>query len=96
MLDVRFMLSDDCTPDEPVIVKESRGRVRFELCHGLFLPAGVAGLNSAVRQILAGGQWFQLWQGDIISMSTPEFKEFTDARIHRGPLVDEEAGPRHR
>ncbi|MFF6847043.1 hypothetical protein [Streptomyces antimycoticus] len=86
MIDVRYIYSDDCTWEQPVEAEERRGSIRFKLCRGLFQPQGVAGLNSAVQQLLAGGQWFQLWRGEIVSMHSPELREF-DARIHRGPLV---------
>ncbi|GHJ21690.1 hypothetical protein ACH4LN_18165 [Streptomyces albus] len=94
MLSVQFTRAG-LSIDEPVRVTETRGHITYELHSGLFLPEGVAALNSATRAILAGGQWFQLWKGEIISMETPEL-EARHAGIHRGPLVDQEAGPRHR
>ena len=42
--------------------------------------------------LLAGGQWFQLWRGEIVSMHSPELREF-DARIHRGPLANQAPSP---
>lgn len=95
MIHVSYDYDDTLTFEDPVEVEERRGNIRFKLCRGLFLPEGVAGLNSAVRQLLAGGQWFQLWRGEIVSMHSPELREFKDARIHRGPLVDEKTGPRY-
>lgn len=96
MLSVQFIRAS-LSIDEPVRVTERRGSITFELCDGLYLPEGVAALNSACTAVLAGGQWFQLWKGEIISMHSPELqlKEF-HAGLHRGPLVDQEAGPRHR
>lgn len=85
MLAVRYALAD-LSPDAPVQVIERRGSLNFELCRGLFLPEGVAALNSAASQILAGGQWFQLWQGEIVSMSSPEIGD-RDGWLHRGPLA---------
>lgn len=96
MLDVRFVFSGDRSHDEPVAVRETRGQIRFELYRGLFLPEGVAALNSATQAILSGGQWFQLWKGEIVSMASPELREPPYARIHRGPLADEATGPRYR
>ncbi|HCA85503.1 MAG TPA: hypothetical protein DEQ61_08420 [Streptomyces sp.] len=96
MLNVHFRYDDSLDVARPVAVKERRGDITFELCRGLFLPEGVAALNSAVGQILAGGQWFQLWKGEVVSMASPELREYRSARIHRGPLVEQEAGPRHR
>ncbi|MFJ4637502.1 hypothetical protein ACIP69_17995 [Streptomyces hygroscopicus] len=95
MLDVRYVYDDTLTFEDPVELEERRGNIKFKLCRGLFLPEGVAGLNSAVQTLLAGGQWFQLWRGEIVSMRSPELREYKNARIHRGPLVDQEARPSH-
>ena len=91
---MQYVYSTDRTFDEPVAVKETRGNIRFELYRGLFLPEGVAALNSATAQVLAGGQWFQLWRGEIVSMRSPLPKEPPYGRIHRGSLVDQEARSR--
>jgi CO/xanthine dehydrogenase FAD-binding subunit len=32
----------------------------------------VDAMNPATERFLAGGQWFQLWQGEIITMDSPE------------------------
>jgi hypothetical protein len=97
MLSIRFLLAD-LSDDAPVVVKESRGKVKYLLHKGLFLPEGVAALNASSSAILAGGQWFQLWQGEIISINSPEPKarSIEYAGVHRGPLVDQAAGPRNR
>lgn len=86
MLQAHCVYDDELTIEDPVEVEERRGSLRFKLYRGLFLPEGVAGLNSTFRQLFAGGQWFQLWRGEIVSMNSPKLREF-DARIHRGPLV---------
>lgn len=90
MLDVQYVYGNGRSFDEPVAVRETRGKIQFQLYRGLFLPEGVAALNSAVQQLLAGGQWFQLWRGEIVSMRSPLLKE-PYGRIHRGSLVDQEA-----
>lgn len=95
MLSVQFLL-EDLDEDCPVEVRERRGRVTYRLANGLFLPEGVAALNCAARKLLAGGQWFQLWKGEIVSMNSPAALGGYCARIHRGPLVDQEARPGHR
>ena len=92
MLSVTYEIARDRPVDAPVKIVESRGRIQYELCGGLFLPEGVAALNSAAEKLLAGGQWFQLWKGEIVSMASPEIRE-CDGRLHRGPLVDQTAGP---
>lgn len=89
MLTVSYIYKDDRTEEVPVQVRESRGNVTFELYRGLFLPRGVAALNSATSMVLAGGQWFQLWRGEVVSMDSPEFRGFKGARIRRGSVVDQ-------
>ena len=89
MLDVQYVLKD-LSETQPVEIEERRGQVRFMLSNGLFVPEGVAALNSAVRQLLAGGQWFQLWRGEIVSIASPEVRGDC-ARIYRGPLVPQGA-----
>lgn len=91
MLSVRFVYGDDRTTADPVQVEERRGAVTYELCRGLFLPEGVAALNAVTSQILAGGQWFQLWKGEIVSMASPRTRG-CDGGIYRGPLVQEGSG----
>ncbi|NXY96394.1 hypothetical protein HYE82_18760 [Streptomyces sp. BR123] len=95
MLRVIFEIARDLTVDRPIRVTEGRGWVRYELCEILFPPEAVAALNSATAEVLAGGQWFQLWRGDIISMHSPE-TEGRDGGVHRGPLAHEAAGPGNR
>lgn len=94
MIRFDFSYSDELTWQRPVRMEESRGNVSFKLCRAVFLPEGVVGLNSTFQGLLAGGQWFQLWRGEIISMVSPELREF-DARIRRGPLADQAPGPRY-
>ncbi len=90
MLTVRYEL-DDLDPDMPVEVTERRGDVVYHLARGLFVPEGVAALNCATAAVLAGGQWFQLWQGDIISMNSPDTQTDGGRRggLHRGQVVSQ-------
>ena len=86
MLSVKYVL-EDLPEDAPVRVKEGRGWIRFELSHGLFLPEGAVALTSAASRLVAGGQWFQLWRGDVVQFDSPEAEGLPHARVHRGPLV---------
>ena len=88
MLSVRFEYDDLnlCTEDQPVYTVERRGGITYKLYRGLFRPEGVEGLNSAAARVIDGGQWFQLWKGEIISINSPEIGG-RRARVHRGPLV---------
>lgn len=82
MLKVRYQLAYSVTmPDgeerqlteeEPLVVLEHRGAIDFYLLPGVFTEPGARALTAAAEQILAGGQWFQLWRGDIIGVHTPD------------------------
>lgn len=91
MLRANYVLNEDLDGDEPVVIKEQRGAVTVELSPTEFSPAGVAALNAASEVLLAGGQWFQVWHGEIVSMESPEnpHQGGTVARLHRGPVVHE-------
>lgn len=94
MLSITFELAD-LSEYAPVRVEEGRGWINYELSRGLFVPEGVAALNSAAAQVLAGGQWFQLWRGDVVSLRSPEMRGMPRGRVHRGPLVQEGATRPH-
>lgn len=91
MLRVTYTLSPRLDPEQPVVVRESRGDIQVELSPTIFSPEACAALNAVGSQILAGGQWFQLWRGEIVSMESPEDSRHggTVARLHRGPVVHE-------
>lgn len=101
MLSVRYVLAYEVetpggtvelTETDPVCVTERRGHVTFHCLPGPFTAEGVEALTAAAKKVLAGGQWFQLWQGDIISMDSPENDDGgCDGGVHRGPLVQEGA-----
>jgi hypothetical protein len=91
LLRAKYVLNNRLDAGQPVVVKESRGTVRVELSPTEFSPAACAALNAVTEQLLAGGQWFQVWRGEIVSMESPEDPRQggTVARIHRGPVVHE-------
>lgn len=91
MLRTEYVLSDDLDVEQPVVVTESRGTLLVELSPTEFSPAACAALNAVTEQLLAGGQWFQVWRGEIVSMESPEDPRQggTVARIRRGPVVHE-------
>jgi hypothetical protein len=90
VLSITYELAD-LPEDAPVVVKEGRGRLKYELSRGLFVPEHAAALQAATCMVIAGGQWFQLWKGDVVSFNSPDLKGLPYARIHRGPLVQEGA-----
>ncbi|MEU5496105.1 hypothetical protein [Streptomyces griseofuscus] len=55
-----------------VQIREDRGTVRLHVCPTVPAEILICFLNPAIEQFLAGGQWFQLWQGEIVTMESPE------------------------
>jgi hypothetical protein len=45
----------------------------------------VPALNAIAKEILRGGQWFQIWNGKVVSMKTGPGGD--DGGVHRGSLV---------
>jgi len=95
VLSISYELAD-LPEDAPVVVKEGRGRVKYELSRGLFVPEHAAALEAATAMVIAGGQWFQLWRGDVVSLRSPEMRGLPHARLRRGPLADQASRPGHR
>ena len=91
MLSTIFVLDETLVAEEPLVIQESRGRLEFRLSPEVITAEGVAALNAGSNEILAGGQWFQLWHGEIVSMQTPQdaAQGGSVARLHRGSVVHE-------
>lgn len=96
MLAFHYELTDFDPDLPPVYITENRGVVTFHVSRGLPLEEALALVEAAAAELLAGGQWFQLWRGEIISMESPEIDGGSHGGIHRGPLVDQAPGSRHR
>lgn len=71
----------------PILCMENRGSVVYYCCPGPFTAEGVQALNVSVEKLLDGGQWFQLWGGEVVSINTPETPGVTNGRVHRGQVV---------
>jgi len=54
-----------------VQIRESRGMVRVHVYPHATTQEFVRAVNPAVERFLAGGQWFQLWEGEIVTMDSP-------------------------
>lgn len=63
---------DDLDPGLCVEIREKRGLVRIHVERSATAAQFVAALNPAIEEFLLGGQWFQLWQGEIVDMASPD------------------------
>lgn len=71
-LTVRYIADPSVGLRAGVQIRESQGVVRLHVCPGLPSEILVRILNPAIEKFLAGKQWFQLWQGEIVTMDSPE------------------------
>jgi hypothetical protein len=65
-LRIEYVLHPKVPHDIGVIVAEDRGAVRVYICPSLDTGQFAAAMNPATNDFLAGGQWFQLYGGEII------------------------------
>lgn len=70
-LDVRFALTD-LDPGDYVQIEESRGFVLIGVERTATAAQFVDAINPAIVEFLAGGQWFQLFAGEIVDMASPD------------------------
>lgn len=71
-LKVRFEADPEVPLRTCVQIREHRGLVRLHVCPTAPSDLLVHALNPAIERFLAGGQWFQLWQGEIVTMDPPQ------------------------
>lgn len=85
---------DDLEPGQVVDLREKRGTIVIRIDRNARLEDVVAALNPVAEEFFAGGAWFQVWNGEIVTIDSPQDPRDggTVARLHRGPLVQE--GPR--
>lgn len=55
-----------------VQVRERRGVVRVHVCPDTSTKNFARVINVSTERFLAGRQWFQLWEGEIVTMDSPE------------------------
>jgi hypothetical protein len=93
VLRVKYELVGDLGPDEIIEVRETRGFVRVLISRTATLQEFVSTMNPSVETLLDGGQWFQLWKGEIVTVDSPEnpHEGGTVARLYRGPMVQKGA-----
>lgn len=84
----RGQIISAASPDSPLTVQyEANPKVSLRSCVQIVEDCGVVRLdvnpqvpaemlvcflNPAIEKFLAGKQWFQLWQGEIVTMDSPE------------------------
>jgi hypothetical protein len=93
---VRYVL-DDRVDDGKVRLKQGRGWVTFSMSPSCFTLEGLAcnaadALTVAGQAILLGGQWIQVWDGEIITMyDGPDESQGKDSRggVYRGSMADQ-------
>lgn len=69
-LRVHFQLSE-FDPAPLVEIRERKGAVAVHVSPDTGADEFVHALNPAVAELLAGGQWFQHWEGEIVTMDSP-------------------------
>jgi len=70
-LAVKYEASDLVDRMRVVEILETRGLVTFHIARSASAPVFALALTRALECFLAGGQWFQLWEGEIITMDSP-------------------------
>jgi hypothetical protein len=71
-LTVTYQVDDQIDLRKCVEVRESCGLVVVHVAAAATADDFVRAINPSTERFLAGGQWFQLWQGEIITMEPPE------------------------
>lgn len=59
-------------PAPLVDFREHKGHVALYVPPTAEIEEIVPVLNSSIEECLAGGQWFQLWRGEIVTMDSPD------------------------
>lgn len=72
-LRIEYLLEKE--DDYPVCVKENKGLVSVHIDPALSTVEFAAAMNPATNELLDGGQWFQMYAGEIIDNSPEELTE---------------------
>lgn len=70
-LTVQYVVDPEVPRRVAVQILEARGRVRLHVSPEVTAEEFVLAVNPPIRRFLAGGQWFQLWHGEIVTMDSP-------------------------
>lgn len=66
-LTVQFEVDPTVDRVQGVNIRESKGVVRLHICPDLTAEELAHAVNRPIELFLAGGQWFQFWQGEIVT-----------------------------
>lgn len=67
-LTVEYEADPEVDRIQGVQIREHKGVVRLHVCPDLTSEELARAVNPPIELFLAGGQWFQLWQGEIVTM----------------------------
>jgi hypothetical protein len=71
-LTVQFVSDPDVSLSSCVQIREDCGEVRLHVSPNAPVELLICFLNPAIATFLAGKQWFQLWQGEIVTMDSSD------------------------
>ena len=66
-LTVQYEVDPQVSRIQGVQIRESKGRVRLHICPDLTAEELARAVNRPIELFLAGGQWFQFWEGEIVT-----------------------------
>jgi hypothetical protein len=82
----------DYLPEDDIDVTEDRGHVVFTIGQHLDPEQIVSALNAAAAAILAGGHWYQEWQGEVVASANRLARVPAQGRIrHDDPQPESDA-----
>lgn len=73
-LAVHYEVDDLVDRMKVVEILETGGLVTFRIARSASAPVFALALTRALECFLAGGQWFQLWEGEIVTIDSPPDK----------------------
>lgn len=71
-LTVQYVVDPKLDWRKVIELRESCGLVQIHVASTATVTDFVSVINPAIEDFLAGGQWFQLWEGEIITMDSPD------------------------
>lgn len=69
---VKYEVDDLVDRMKAVEIRETCGLVTYHMARTSSIRLLVHALNRALECFLAGGQWFQFWEGEIVTIDSPD------------------------